>query len=174
MCHQDGSIVLVTRPSAAFGPAAPEWQRTKRGGVESKGGYNGSVRRLYGVKFKLNILRLHRGRCEGCTAELGVWDAQWLYNVQCVSWKVVQLLSWGSLGHPLDGTTVSRGLTSATAKSITNIDPAKSINVKSFARKSQMTLEGELWHWCDNKETLEVISTFCYNRDYYNRLTCFG
>ena len=51
---------------------------------------------------------------------------------------------WGSLGHPLDGTAVSRGLTSATAKSITNIDPAKSINVKSFARKSQMTLEGEL------------------------------
>ena len=39
------------------------------------------------------------------------------------------------------------GLTPATAKSITNIDPARSINVKSITRNSQITWERALTYF---------------------------
>ena len=140
MCHQDGSIVLLPRPSAAFGTGT--WV-TADGGSWVKGG-------VLGLQW-VGARRWCSVRCI---------DAQQM--LQRAGAKVV-LQPSREFGSPRDGTSVSwswllllptkvlltliqpRVLMSKVllAKSITNIDLVKSIYGKSITRKSQMTQDAE-------------------------------
>ena len=181
VCHQAGSIVLVTRPSAAFGPAAPEWHFTfyitEARHLSDSGLVLVLVLLLVVVVIQVQAApewqncylyldtctctcscttrhlsdsgRTHgggsrvKGRLQwvGAKVELVLYNA--LYSQACVvhvGWTMRCTVALGVSMAPL----CQGGLTPATAKSITNIDPARSINVKSITRNSQITWERAL------------------------------